>query len=932
MKIAVVGLGTEGKNAVKSLINHGYKVYASDMQKNVELNPSTALDVDLGHHDFDKIDSADAVVVSPSLWSSKIGKKIRSKKRALSDILADHKSVFTIGVTGTNGKTTTCYMIKEILERAGLNVLVGGNAGGGFDGYTKLILESSNQKYDVLVVEVCDMTLDFCSYAFDFDLVVVTNVGHDHMDYHNSIENYKNSLSKFINGKKAVLNGNDKILTKIKDYPSETFFFENMDGNINLFGQFNLQNAAAAEKVAQFLDIPENEIYEALEEFKGVKGRTSTLNISECNIIVGKTDNVDAAGAVFNEVDFDVIIIGTPRRNESCRFEILKEVAKANPKTVLLFPGLDETTNIAFDKLINEGYEGNIQIMENTVDIVDFTVECSEKYENIFIGGNGQEKLIEIQETLQWLTKDDIVITGKKVLIIGAGNAGRPAAHLLNYLGNEVIISDIKEFDDLPKKAQKKLKDLMDKGIAVELGAHMNEHAMWADVVFISPSVPKNAEVRNFIYKCEENYEIKEIGTKDIGRMINSLIKIPMIGIAGTDGKTTTTNMTNHTLDDKYKTLLFSSLENSLVIEGLVDFIVENGTGSTDFAVFELPHGTIRMVEGLEICIGILTNLTPDHMDEFNTYEEYVERNVAIKDLLHKHGILIANGDDPIISRLAPKFEEEVIYYGFDEPREIVNEGKTYLHKFNIEYDILAEDVKLNGLYGSEFTIKTGRIPTVVCKNCGKMCCSCDNFERKYIEPISMKINLKVPGSCNIENAMATFATDLVLDFDPEYIKDKLEKFPGVNGRFEKIDTIDDINVFMDAAHNPEAMERLLDGLILEGKLIISVDNPDTLTVRDKFKVGSTLGKYADVVIASAKNETTEKVDVNAAKAVIEGASILESYRTTNVIDSIFKALNIANKGDTIIHIGPGVVNAYKNVKSEIYQGIENYKNLKTSN
>lgn len=931
MKIAVVGLGNEGKNAVKSLINHGYKVYASDMQKNVELNSNTALDVDLGYHDFDKIDSADAVVVSPSLWSSNIGKKIRSKKRALSDIIADHKSIFTIGVTGTNGKTTTCYMIKEILEKAGLNVLVGGNAGGGFDGYTKLILESSSQKYDVMVVEVCDMTLDFCSYAFDFDLVVVTNIGHDHMDYHNSLENYKNSLSKFLKGKTAVLNGEDELLTQIKEYPSETFFFGDIEGNLNLFGKFNLLNAAAAEKVAQFLEISEDNIQRALEEFKGVKGRTSTLNISGCNIIVGKTDNVDAAEAVFDELDFDVIVIGTPREKENCRFEILKEVAKANPKTVVIFPGLEDTTGMAFEKLISEGYDGDIKIMENTTDIVDFTIECSEKYRNIFIGGNGQEKLIKIQETLQWLTKDDIVITGKKVLIIGAGNAGRPAADLLNYLGNEVIISDIKEFDQLPKKAKRKIETLKKKGIAVELGAHMNEHAMWADVVFISPNVPKNSEVREFIYKCEENYEIKEIGTKDIGRMINSLIHIPMVGIAGTDGKTTTTNMTNFTLDDKYETLIFSSLQNSLVIEGLVDFIVENGTGSTDFAVFELPHGTIRMVNGLEICVGILTNLTPDHMDEFNTYEEYVERNVAIKDLLHKHGILVANGDDPIISRLAPKFEEEVIYYGFNEPREIENEGKTYSHKYNIDYSVLAEDVELKGLYGSEFTIKTKRIPTIVCKNCGKMCCGCSNFERKYREPVNMRINLKVPGSCNIENALATFTTDLVLGFDEEHIKNKIEEFPGVNGRFEKIDTVDNVNIFMDAAHNPEAMERLLDGLNLDGKLIISVDNPDTLTVRDKFKVGETLGKYADVVIASAKNETTEKIDVKAAKMVIDGASNLESYQTVNVVDSILKALKIANSGDTIIHIGPGVVNAYENVKSEICEGIETFKKQKPS-
>ena len=143
---------------------------------------------------------------------------------------------------------------------------------------------------------------------------------------------------------------------------------------------------------------------------------------------MGKTDNIDAAEAVFNELDFDVIIIGTPRENETCRFEILTEVARANPKIVVLFPGLEDTTDIAFEKLISEGYNGDIKIMESTADIIDFTMECSEKYEDIFIGGNGQEKLIKIQETLQWLTKDDIVITGKNVLIIGAGNAGRPAA------------------------------------------------------------------------------------------------------------------------------------------------------------------------------------------------------------------------------------------------------------------------------------------------------------------------------------------------------------------------------------------------------------------------------------------------------------------------------------------------------------------------
>ena len=106
-----------------------------------------------------------------------------------------------VGVTGTNGKTTTVHMIKTILEDAGKKVLVGGNGGGGFSGYYDLILEANDGNYDVLLVEVCDMTLDFCRYCFDFDMIGLTNIGNDHMDVHKTIANYKNSLVRFFDGK-----------------------------------------------------------------------------------------------------------------------------------------------------------------------------------------------------------------------------------------------------------------------------------------------------------------------------------------------------------------------------------------------------------------------------------------------------------------------------------------------------------------------------------------------------------------------------------------------------------------------------------------------------------------------------------------------------------------------------------------------------------
>ena len=228
LNVAVLGLGIEGKNAIKSLLYYGNHVYASDLNNDISLSDFNHkdLDIDLGLHDTTKIDSADAIVLSPGLWDTNIAKRLIKTNKLLSDIITAHKSIFTIAVTGTNGKTTTCYMLNDILKKSGLKVLLGGNAGGGFGGYTELILEASDE-YDVMIVEVCDMTLDYASYVFNIDMVIVTNIGYDHMGYHMSLENYRKSVCKFLKGKKQViLNGNDPLLIKCFKCGVKTFLFD----------------------------------------------------------------------------------------------------------------------------------------------------------------------------------------------------------------------------------------------------------------------------------------------------------------------------------------------------------------------------------------------------------------------------------------------------------------------------------------------------------------------------------------------------------------------------------------------------------------------------------------------------------------------------------------------------------------------------------
>jgi UDP-N-acetylmuramoylalanine--D-glutamate ligase len=400
MKVAVVGLGMEGINAVESLLNHDHNVYASDINPKIKLNPDQCLDVDLGYHDFDKIGNADAVVLSPGLWDKEVFQGFKSNKKLLSDVVTNHRSIFTIGVTGTNGKTTTTMMISNILQKAGLKVLTGGNAGGGFKGYIEVILEAASSDYDILLVEVCEMTLDFCQNAFDFDLVVVTNIGRDHLEVHQSVENYLKSLANFVKGKKVVLNQENDVFGRLIEKKAETHFFTKIPYKLNLFGDFNLKNADAATKAAEILEIPDETIETALKEFNVLPGRSTIIDLPHSRIVVGKTDNADATAAVLEEAEFPVIILGTPRKGELCRLEIFREVSKTNSKIIAIFPGLDDTRNDAKNILEEERYQGEVLKLSNVEDVVEFALKCSEKYHNVFIGGNGQRKIIKITKSL----------------------------------------------------------------------------------------------------------------------------------------------------------------------------------------------------------------------------------------------------------------------------------------------------------------------------------------------------------------------------------------------------------------------------------------------------------------------------------------------------------------------------------------------------
>ena len=424
MKAAVIGLGVEGKKAVNSLLAHGWEVYATDLNINVDLeglnlpvldmnriddNQTISIvgdniTVDLGFTNSYAIESCDAIAFSPSMFGGSFANRLLEDGDLLCDVLTRHRDIFTIGITGTNGKTTTVHMIKSILENAGKKVLVGGNGGGGFSGYYDLILEAQEGDWDILLVEVCDMTLDFANYCFDFDMVGLTNIGNDHMDVHKTIANYKNSLVRFFTDKTIFTAYNQDFNSDFKEAASKTIPYFAYQDELQLAGKFNLLNAGLATAIARELKVPKDIIKDTLIDFKAVEGRLDVYKINDAEVYVGKTDNSDALASVLAEKNFYALFIGTPRHHEIHRLDILDVAVKYNPEVIVLFPGLEDTLDLAIYRLNSLGYMGNI-ITVNTLDqIIELVAEYSHE-EAILIGGNGQDVIISVQERIKQISE-----------------------------------------------------------------------------------------------------------------------------------------------------------------------------------------------------------------------------------------------------------------------------------------------------------------------------------------------------------------------------------------------------------------------------------------------------------------------------------------------------------------------------------------------
>lgn len=216
------------------------------------------------------------------------------------------KKIRVIGVTGTDGKTTTTNMIYKILKDAGkkvsmistINAEIGGKSyDTGFHvtspdraDVQKFLRAAVNNGDEFMVLEVTSHGLaQFRAWGIPFEVGIITNVTHEHLDYHGSFENYLQAKSKLIkNAKCAVLNADEPnfgklaqiALGKVVDYGLEkTAEVNNQELSLNLRipGDYNIYNALAAASVGKILGIDQKVIKQSLESFTGLSGRMEEI-------------------------------------------------------------------------------------------------------------------------------------------------------------------------------------------------------------------------------------------------------------------------------------------------------------------------------------------------------------------------------------------------------------------------------------------------------------------------------------------------------------------------------------------------------------------------------------------------------------------------------------------------------------------------------
>ena len=366
-KILVVGLGKTGQNTIKFLLSKGAIVKASDSSSIKKLGDiakelaSLGVEIEAGTHTDETFLWAQTIVLSPGVPFSipQVKKAINEGIEVISEVELAYRFIKTpiIAITGSNGKTTTSTLIAKILERNGKRVFLGANIG------TPLIqIAEDSDKYDILVLELSSFQLQGIQ-SFRPNVAVILNISPNHLDHHESFEEYVESKMKIYSNQKDsdwfVYNKEDEVIAKYlpevnsqklpfgKDHLVDGVSFDGSQiifrdysydiGKTKLLGMHNVENMMAAIAGTTILGCDPVLIQEEIDNFEPLEHRNEYVGLLSGASVYNDSKSTSPAATLraLESLPHPIILIAGGK-DKGVSFGPLKDLVKEKVRLMVL--------------------------------------------------------------------------------------------------------------------------------------------------------------------------------------------------------------------------------------------------------------------------------------------------------------------------------------------------------------------------------------------------------------------------------------------------------------------------------------------------------------------------------------------------------------------------------------------------------------------
>jgi len=346
-----------------------------------------------------------------------------------------------------------------------------------------------------------------------------------------------------------------------------------------------------------------------------------------------------------------------------------------------------------------------------------------------------------------------IVLKGRKALVVGLAKTGISTAKFLMAQGAVVTTTDM-----LPASKIKGIDDLQGTGINVETGGHSVKNFLNADLIVLSPGVPPDIGPLQ---------EAKRKGIEIISEieLAYNFIKEPIVAIAGTNGKTTTTTLIGKIFEDAGK----AAFVGGNIGLPLIEYVLSEQMA--EYLVVEVSSFQLEGIRNFRPHVAILLNITEDHLDRYASFQEYAAAKFRLFENMNKGDYAIVNIDDPVIKSHVPNLKSQLINVIPFSSSKALKQG-IYYQDGSIVYSV----------GGNEETYPTR--------------------------------DFKLKGIHNIENIMAAIAAVKACAIPMGVILKTIEGFKGLPHRMELIRELNGVSYYNDSkGTNIGALQKSLEGL-----------------------------------------------------------------------------------------------------------------------